>query len=304
MPKLRPRWEKYKITGDNQTDLNTLQHVAHIRTAFRIFEDKRIKAGLINDESKLNKSRILVTWLSPNTWYRGYRYGNVSFEVDFKKIIKRQKLYWVETIPYQTPACRILVTTKEHPDLPPYDPRSDDGPLRYKGKEYARNGNICLEFMLENDMELDAINRISFVKHHPESCCIDAGACMDKNRPTGEVSAVVLAHMLSNAPDIDTSLFTLKTETGKIKAEAFDEGIDFILLKAARAKTFLGAKTLKSENKMAIIKASMAFIVNHDIPSFLNTIAVLESYEEFEALFLNWVKDFLSLSSIATFRSE
>lgn len=54
-------WEKYKFNNDSahQAVLSDIYHVTHIETAFRIFKDKSFKAGLVNDQSKLNKQKIL-----------------------------------------------------------------------------------------------------------------------------------------------------------------------------------------------------------------------------------------------------
>jgi hypothetical protein len=52
-------WEKYKIKGDLAkagAELNTVRHIVHVPTARRIIEDRKIKAGLVYDESRLNRS--------------------------------------------------------------------------------------------------------------------------------------------------------------------------------------------------------------------------------------------------------
>jgi hypothetical protein len=78
-------WEKYKIRGDLATvgaKLNTVRHIVHVLGARRIIEDDKIKAGLVYDESRLNRSRISVTWVSANTWAFGSIYGTVEFQFD------------------------------------------------------------------------------------------------------------------------------------------------------------------------------------------------------------------------------
>ena len=63
-------WEKFAfVPGEGSSrDLTTVRHVVHVQFARRIIEDGKIKAGLIYDESRLNKSRISVAWVSANTW--------------------------------------------------------------------------------------------------------------------------------------------------------------------------------------------------------------------------------------------
>lgn len=75
-------WEKYKIKGELAkagAELDTVRHIAHVPAARRIIEDQKVKAGLVYDESRLNKSRISVTWVSANTWAFGSIYGTVEF---------------------------------------------------------------------------------------------------------------------------------------------------------------------------------------------------------------------------------
>jgi hypothetical protein len=64
-----------------------------------------------------------------------YRYGNVSFSLDWRTLIAGKRFYWVEVMPYpKIPACRILITEKNYdgdPDMTPYDPRTGDGPWWY-----------------------------------------------------------------------------------------------------------------------------------------------------------------------------
>ena len=81
-------WTDYRITFPPLRDvpgcprgqsLDKVYHVVHVPTVRRILEDRRLKAGLIYDESKLRKSRIAVNWFSANTWGRGSIYGNVQF---------------------------------------------------------------------------------------------------------------------------------------------------------------------------------------------------------------------------------
>jgi hypothetical protein len=64
-----------------------VSHVAHFSSALDILGDKTIRAGLVYDESKLNKDRILVGWLSPNHWGDGFRYGTVLFSWLFRHVI-------------------------------------------------------------------------------------------------------------------------------------------------------------------------------------------------------------------------
>src|SRR5689334_17298236 len=107
-------WEKYSIKGDLAkvgAELDTVRHVVHVAPARRIIEDGRIKAGLVYDESRLNRSRISVSWLSANTWAFGSIYGTVEFQFDWKSLVQGQNVYWVEAMDkYNPTAYRFLLT--------------------------------------------------------------------------------------------------------------------------------------------------------------------------------------------------
>jgi hypothetical protein len=67
--------------------------------------------------------------LSPNDWNAGFRYGNVRFTFDWAALVANKKAYWVESIAYGVPACRILVTdTDRGAELVAYDPTVRNGP--------------------------------------------------------------------------------------------------------------------------------------------------------------------------------
>lgn len=176
-------WHAYKI-GSPSTRANWVEptcrpctevsHVSHVETALRIVGAKQIKQGLVFDESMLNTERILVTWLSPNSWVNGFRYGNVRFTYNFADLIKDKHFYWVEDMTaYNPTACRILITsTDRSASLPTYDPNRGDGPWWFdssSGTHYI-NGNYCLEFMVEDDLKVRKATGVDFVKHHSEWC--------------------------------------------------------------------------------------------------------------------------------------
>src|SRR5690348_7334233 len=92
----RPEWHPYRVIfrpprrrwvdADCQ-QLETVFHVAHVPDACRILEDRKIKAGLIGDESRLKETRTTVAWLSANSWSNGSIYGNVQFTFSWNELI-------------------------------------------------------------------------------------------------------------------------------------------------------------------------------------------------------------------------
>lgn len=197
----KPEWEKYSVRNSGSLMLlEQIYHVSHIDSALNIVADGKIKASLVYDESKLNKKRILVCWLSPNDWRGagGYRYGNIRFTFDWNKICEDTYSYWVEVIDYKIPACRILLSDQNHRrHLSPFDPTTDDGPWWYdeeKGEHYW-NGNYCLEIMVERDIRISEVVKVSFVDHHPRYCCL-SNNCNDMGISGSEGGAFFISGMV------------------------------------------------------------------------------------------------------------
>lgn len=213
-PSTRANW----VNSDCRP-FDQVSHVTHIPTAITVIrQNQMIRPQLVYDESILNTRRILVTWLSPNHWTRGYRYGNVSFDIPWNTIIEDKNYYWVETIEkYSPPACRILITGQNYdsdPELIPYDPTDGDGPWWLDESEnvHYRNGDICLEIMLEAELGLAACKEISFVKHHDEMCSVEATTCVDLGLGHQEAAARFLAGIISE--DLDVRTLNLELQGG------------------------------------------------------------------------------------------
>ncbi|MBF0400583.1 MAG: hypothetical protein HQL90_07420 [Magnetococcales bacterium] len=173
-------WEKFKVGVPAKNGFNNncmrfdfVSHTSHITSAFDIIENGKIKPSLVSDESILNNKRILVTWVSPNYWSPGFRYGNLKFDFLFGDLVQGKRYYWVESISYGIPACRILITRNYH-SLESYDPTLNNGPWWFdesSGNHYYNN-NYCLEFMVEEQIDLDCLAKLDFVDHHARYCSV------------------------------------------------------------------------------------------------------------------------------------
>ena len=163
-------WEQYPLI--DPTDIEFVAYTAHVETALRIIEDKNIRAGLVYDDSRLKRYRTVVTWFSPNVWAPGSRYGNIAFKVPFEQLYSDfPKTYWVETAEYAVAAPRIFFSTTENKRLIAYDPDSDDGPWKQSPRHgHQRNGDICLEILVEGDVKYADVTEIEFYTHHPTYC--------------------------------------------------------------------------------------------------------------------------------------
>lgn len=229
MPSTVKPWEKFKIGNKSERsnwintscqELDIIYHVAHLETADRILKDKQCRAGLIYDKSILNKERILVNWLSPNTWSNGSRYGNVGFGMDFKDLAEGMHYYWVESISYGIVACRILITDQDHDDeLERYDPTKRDGPWFFDIEENVHywNGNYTLEFMFEGDIKISAFSSLHFFDHHDKFCNVDHETCKDKSISSADAGERFIAGILANDLPVVAKHFSEK-KRGKIIA--------------------------------------------------------------------------------------
>jgi hypothetical protein len=181
--KYRDDWTPFGVeskTSDGRTPLEIVTHVTHVQHGLEIMRTTRIRSRLIYDNSRLNKKRALVAWLSPNRWVHGFRYGNVAFDFEWKKLIKDKNYYWVEVMDYKPSACRILITDQDR-KLLRYEPKKGDGPWYWDRStdQHWWNGNYCLEFMYEGDLSLDDAKEIRFVNHHDIQCNITPITCKD-----------------------------------------------------------------------------------------------------------------------------
>ena len=178
-----PEWEKYAVGKkhgilfkDDCTPFEAVNHVCHVVSAIGIAQADGIQPSLVYDESRLNDSRILVSWLSPNYWHHGFRYGNISFSFPIQQLVADKHYFWVESIAYGIHAVRILITDIDRSDeLEPYDPTIGNGPWYYdqaKGKHFF-NGKYTLELMVEGSVPLEMLNDFSFVKHHGKMCSLN-----------------------------------------------------------------------------------------------------------------------------------
>jgi hypothetical protein len=196
-------WERFETQP--VLELTTVRHVTHVPLARRIIEDGKIKAGLVYDKSRLNTSRLSVTWVSANAWGLGSIYGTVEFQFDWKMLVAGQKIYWVEVMDeYKPPAYRFLLSKRpiESSLLKTYDPASARGPLKFVENEWYWNGSNTSEFMVADDLPLDNVSGLDFVKHHGKFCQPRAHDCDDmRSQPSlaqigGKVLAYILGHDL------------------------------------------------------------------------------------------------------------
>jgi len=201
-----PPWSKYRVgtlesRDRTREEFDSVYHVAHRRQAVQILNDGEIRQNLVFDDSRLNTTRTLVVWLSPNNWDNpGYIYGNVRFKFNWENIINNKLYYWVEAMTdYKPHAPRILITDQVHDDLTQYHPESDDGPwyLETDSGTHYRNGKITLEFLIEEPLSLSDCEAIDPVMHNANHCTNDWKTCKEFGKSAEEIGGLVLCDILS-----------------------------------------------------------------------------------------------------------
>jgi len=215
---------KKNFSNPDCVPFSTISHVSHIHSALSIIRKNHLSAGLVIDKSILNKERILVNWLSPNHWSDGFRYGNISFDFPIDDIFPNKNIYWIESIAYGIPACRILITDKEYSSLREYDPNIGDGPWWYNKENDTHyfNGKFCVEFMYENNLEITDETKISFVGHHPQWCADNRNNpsnCEDLGLISSKAGSLFISKVISSSIPINKKYF--------VKEEQEKPTIDF-----------------------------------------------------------------------------
>ncbi len=280
-----PEWDKFKIHGDLETqaaELKIVRHIVHAPVARRIIEDANIKSGLVYDESRMNQTRVSVTWLSANTWNDGSIYGTVEFKFDWKSLVDGKNIYWVEAIETYNPAAyRFLLTSDKIQSglVQLYDPIKDNGPLRRVRDRWFWNSNFTSEFMIAQDLALDRATGLGFVAHHPRICnSYGAANCDDIKQPPsiqrtgGRILGYVLGHDLSI---IDKHLRPTKDDPA-LRFDDFDTAFSGLYRDLLRNVKFAG--TINNPgSRRAVVKGALALFGMDQKTSAQDLISLLAS---------------------------
>lgn len=285
--------KKFKVgdLSNNRFDtscrqMDEVSHVCHINAALAILCAGKIQPTLVFDNSKLNKKRILVAWLSPNYWADGFRYGNIRFKFSLSKLVKTKRYYWIESIPYKPPACRILFTDQDRDQtFEPYDPQQRQGPWWFdksNGTHYF-NGEICLELMIESSISLEDCVGIDFVNHHDKRCSMHRSSpheCPER----GYFDLQGGAHFLTRAVVTGTDLLPYKHHflQKKDKPQSYFAGAANTFLKPfSRNQPFSGA-TNDNNLRLALMRGVMSAYTYGRLEEAKKMATMFKSLEQFE----------------------
>jgi hypothetical protein len=172
-----PEWRSFATSAvpgvdDCWEEFTGVWHYTHMMPAVRIAEDQQISGRLIYD-GKLLATRTEVAYLSPKQWGGGSIYGSFCFEASWPEIHGPRKLYWVEeNRSYQNPIARFLLSWNDMTRLPvtPYDPTTDDGPLRLVGDKWYWLKTCVPEIVIDDPVPFSALRRLTFDSHRQGYC--------------------------------------------------------------------------------------------------------------------------------------
>jgi hypothetical protein len=304
-----PEWDPYEVrfpkagerTG-NAAVLETAHHVVHVPEARRILENGELRSGLVYDESRLNKSRLSVNWLSANTWAYGSIYGNVQFSFPWSMLIEGRRFYWVEAMKaYRPHAYRILIIDRDLDHsrlLTRYDPHIDKGPLRERDGVWYWNDNYTSEFMVESDLDLVTCMSLDFISHNEKLCRPYGSKCPDRDAMAQRIGARVLSFLLGNNLHSIDHVLKVRSDFHPERqlSDTFDGGVNGILLtlgiKKDRFKGVIRAKA----SRQAVLRGALALYGADQKSSALNLLALLQTYEVFETALEEIVNDHFGIT--------
>lgn len=312
-----PEWSRYTVgapsTRTNWTErtcqpLRWVYHVAHLETARRIVSDGAIRAGLVFDQSRLNRERNRVVWLSPNTWYRGSRYGNVAFAYSWPRVLQDYRAYWVEVMTEYNPhAPRILLTRTDYSGkLEPYDPTgpSGRGPWWYdsdSGMHYW-NGAYTLEFMLEDDLPLSSASKITFGDHHPTFCSVDPTSCPELGLSEHDASARFIALLVAQNLVPPSGLLTQMEDGRAVATSDLRGAVQWLWPTLRDASAKHAAVPAPESARPALARALLQAVATENAAELGALAALFSSQEEMFISVEHLLRSFFALDQSVDFR--
>ena len=280
-------WNRYSFKIADGCSLSTVYHVAHLPAAKRILDDGCLRGGLVYDESKLNKSRTCVTWLSANEWTWGSIYGNIQFAFDWGAIVKNRKVYWVEAMTdYSPDAYRFLLTERDmsrSPYVVEYDPTEEKGPVRIRDGKWYRHRDYTSEFMLEADISLEKCKELNFISHNKRYCQLDGSSCRYKEDHPVQTAARVLAFVLGyDNKGTDHLVLTQKQDGTSVPNLEAKQGINGIWRALANRKTYFRGRIKRRRSRKAILRGALALYAAEQDQASKDLVALLHSQDVFE----------------------
>jgi len=296
-------WEGYRVQKSNRASFTEVYHNCHISDALRIIEDGHIVSSLIWDESCLNNTRTLVSWVSPNAWANGSIYGQISFVFDWETLARNKRFYWVESITRYSPyAYRIMLTDRDSvpPEISnlivPFDPFAEGGPISKENEIWYWNGKFTGEFMIDSYINLDDLKRIEFVDHH-ERCKKNGYSCKDKALAKHQAGSILLASVIGRRMRNVHPYFLEKENNGY----KFHYHCLFSLLRLAQKlapSKNVGFNNLDDNEAMSVVTAALLLYGNRRDGDLSTIKELIGSKKVFFEAFTKILKEYFCLEAI------
>jgi hypothetical protein len=303
-------WEKYscKISTGKRAGagdcaaLEDVYHVAHVPDARRIIEDKKLKARLVYDESKLNQTRMHVCWVSANSWHPGSIYGTVEFTFRWADLVEGKQIYWVEAMTGYSPhAYRFLLTDRDLGSLkhvPLYDPNTEDGPLRKNGNAWLWNGDHTAEFMIDSDVPISLCKRLNFISHNQKNCRLFGSSCKERSQDWVETSACILGYLIGAGITTVNKALTpdIGLPNGKPSMQTIEGGVGRLWLKLGGNKPLSFSGPVKcAASAKHIVRAAILQYAFGNVVEARGLVSALNSSETLEATLLELTREHFEL---------
>jgi hypothetical protein len=266
-------WEKYVVAKEGQPGvaaferkpMRWISHFTHLDQAYSSLREGKLCSRLVHDKSRLNKRRISVCWLSPNDWTGkgGFRYGNVGFRFDINTIVKNRICYWIEAAEYEIRAPRILLSMKDYDGtFERYDPSRDDGPWKYypDNNSHFFNGTICLELLIEDDIDLSICDGVEIKDHSSQYCSIhrtNPQDCAELSMPRTLAGSLFLSRVVSTNLDVQKLKWTTKNGGRVVPGSALQAAFNDLSIRMSNKQTFHGSITSIDEDGLRLINAAL-----------------------------------------------
>jgi hypothetical protein len=243
-----------------------------------------------------------VCWVSANNWHNGSIYGTVEFTFQWSDLVEGRRIYWVEAMTgYSPPAYRFLLTDRGPGSLKhvtPYNPRTENGPLRQHGDAWLWNGDYTAEFMIDGDVSMKLCKRLSFITHNPRRCRLFGSACTECNQYWTETAACMLGYLIGAG--ITTVNKALMPDSGlpggKPSTTMILCGASTLWLKLGgnEPKSFSGPIKSATPAKR-IVRAALLQYALGDTVAARDLVSVLNSSEMLELALLSLVREHFDL---------
>jgi hypothetical protein len=198
--------------------------------------------------------------------------------------VSGRQIYWVEAMTqYSPPAYRFLLAKNPPPAglAKPYDPTSDNGPLRFVNGRWYWKSNYTSEFMIDEDLSLDRCTGFDFVSHHSTICRLHGSMCRDRSTPPFKTGARILAFLLSQEHHNLDKYLRPSTPDAKKRYDTLDTAVSGIWWDLVNNTEFEGTLRSSASCESVVLGAFALYAADQKIAA-RDLLALIASSDHFE----------------------